>query len=499
MADNGSARRRATGALAALIALLVPLVALAASRGGDESEERLPASVVASPSFARDIAPIVRTKCAGCHMDGGIAPFAFRTERDLASRAALVLRAVEERRMPPWPPGPRSPAYVGQAEKTLGSTQRETLVRWAKTQLVRPGAPRSGTPVGTAPRQATAALPGEATLDLALPVAYSPHRPSGGGTDDYRCFVLDPKLAEDAFVTSARVSPDVDAIVHHVILYRVLPGSIASADRLDRAEAGPGWTCFGTAGIERAGGAGLGFLDDAGWIAAWAPGSTGGRLRAGTGISLPAGSKVVMQVHYNLLNGARPDRSRAILTTAPATTGLQPVSTTLLPAPVELACPPGEQGALCDRTASQFDQVRKYGQEAGLIPTGLLLLCGKNAAQPAAATTTTCDRRVATRTTIQAVMAHMHLLGASISVVLNPGTSRSTTLLEIPRWDFHWQSSYLLAQPVVAEAGDVLRVTCRHDVGKRATLRPRPSARYILWGEGTRDEMCLGVVQVTRG
>jgi len=488
-------RRRAATALLVLGALVVPLVAVAAGR--DSGERRL-AALVAAPSFARDVAPIVRAKCAGCHMDGGIAPFAFTTERDLASRAALVLRAVEERRMPPWPPGPRSPAYVGQAAKTLTSAQRDALVRWAKTQLVRPGAPRSGTPVGTPSRHATAALPGESTLELALPVRYTPKRVNDG-TDDYRCFVLDPELDEDAFVTSARVSPDADAIVHHVILYRVLPSAIASAERLDRAEAGSGWTCFGTAGIDRPSGAGLGFLDDAGWIAAWAPGSTGGRLRAGTGISLPAGSKIVMQVHYNLLNGARPDRSEAILTTAPATARLEPVSTTLLPAPVELACAKGEQGPLCDRTAAQFDQVRKYGQDAGLIPTGLLLLCGKNAAQPPASATTTCDRRVAARTTIQAVMGHMHLLGASISVVLNPETPRAQTLLEILRWDFHWQSSYLLAKPVVAQAGDVLRVTCRHDVAKRPSLRPRPPARYVLWGEGTRDEMCLGVLQVTRG
>jgi hypothetical protein len=44
-------------------------------------------------------------------------------------------------------------------------------------------------------------------------------------------------------------------------------------------------------------------------------------------------------------------------------------------------------------------------------------------------------------------------------------------------------------------------VTCRHDVTKRSHGHPGipKTPRYILWGEGTTDEMCLGILQVTRG
>ena len=95
----------------------------------------------------------------------------------------------------------------------------------------------------------------------------------------------------------------------------------------------------------------------------------------------------------------------------------------------------------------------------------------------------------------------MHLLGASIKVELNPGTSRSKVLLDIPRWDFHWQNAYTLEDPVRAEPGDVVRVTCRHDVRKRTHggHGVPTTPRYVLWGEGTTDEMCLGILQVTRG
>jgi hypothetical protein len=208
-----------------------------------------------------------------------------------------------------------------------------------------------------------------------------------------------------------------------------------------------------------------------------------------------------MQVHYNLLNGRTPDRSQAVLTVAPASANLTPVQTVLVPAPVELACGKKEHGRLCNRQAALQKLVAKYGSVGGLAPTGLLLLCGQNAANPRPSPVSTCDRRFDRPTKILVVAGHMHLLGASIRLTLNPGTARARVLLVIPHWNFHWQNAYTLAQPVEAKPGDVVRVTCRYDVRKRLHLRI-PGARtprYVLWGEGTTDEMCLGILQVTRG
>jgi hypothetical protein len=476
-------------AAAALAAVIVAIGGSSLILGG------APARAVShgTPSFARDVAPIVRETCAGCHRAGGIAPFEFRTERDLASRAGLLVAALESRRMPPWPPSTRSPRYVAQAARTLDARERATLIAWARAQLVRPGGARRGTPVGAPPPANASLRSGESRLELAMPAAYRPSA-AGGGTDDYRCFLLDPKLTADRFVTAARIAPGASSLVHHVILYRIPAAAAAEATALDRRAPGAGWTCFGGPGVSSGSGNPRAILDDAGWIAAWAPGWGGDRLREGVGIPLPAGSRIVMQVHYNLLNGSRPDRSRAVLTTVPADRRLEPVRTVLLPAPVELACRRGVQAPLCDRTTALVDQARRFGSSAALVPTGLLLLCGKDAGRPVAAATTTCDRTVTAPTTIHAVAGHMHLLGRSIRIDLNPGTARARLLLEIPRWDFHWQASYTLAQPVRAVPGDVVRVTCRHD----ASLR-KGASRYVLWGEGTTDEMCLGVLQVTRG
>ena len=477
---------------AALLALAIPLAAVAASRGNDTQAAR-----AVAPSFTRDVAPIIAAKCAGCHQVGGIAPFPLETARQISPRASLIATAVKAGVMPPWPPGVRSPTYVGQDTRILSAQQRATIFAWAKAGGKIDGPARRP----TAPKSPEV-REGETLLDLQMPSAYKPSA-AKGVTDDYRCFLLDPKQTGDMSVTSARIDPGQPKVVHHVILFRVAPGQVAAAKRLDGTESGPGWSCFGGTGLPAGDstGAAQDALNNANWVAAWAPGWGGDRLPDGTGVPLPAGSQIVMQVHYNLLNGRAPDRSRAHLTVAPASAELTPMQTLLLPGPVELACAKGEQSRLCSRTEALFELSRKYGANSALVPAFLLYLCRGSAANPRPSAVSTCDRRITTPTTIHRVVGHMHLLGASIRLELNPGTPKARVLLDIPRWDFHWQNAYTLARSVKAEAGDVVRVTCRHDVRKRMHDEhgvPK-TPRYILWGEGTTDEMCLGILQVTRG
>jgi hypothetical protein len=338
---------------------------------------------------------------------------------------------------------------------------------------------------------------GERFVNVTMPRPYTP-APPNGGTDEYRCFLVDPQLTERAFVTGSQFLPQNAAIVHHAIFFRVEPGDAAAAHTLDANTPGDGWTCFGGTGI--GGGGVAGQLRAGGaWIGAWAPGGTETLLDARTGYQLEPGSQIVMQVHYSLLaTGGKPaggDRSGIRLRLADGTADLDPLRTTLVPGPVELPCAAGESGELCDRERSIVDVSRRFGPQAGLAVAGLNLLCNRGQT-PVAGPTQHCDMRVREAGTVHALAGHMHLLGRSITVELNPGTPGAQTLLNVPAYNFDDQGARALATPVAVKPGDTFRVTCTHDATLRSQLpelRPLPP-RYVVWGDGTSDEMCLGIV-----
>jgi hypothetical protein len=101
-------------------------------------------------------------------------------------------------------------------------------------------------------------------------------------------------------------------------------------------------------------------------------------------------------------------------------------------------------------------------------------------------------------TTIRGVAGHMHLLGRSIKIEVDPGTPQAKTVLNIPIWDFDNQGSKPI-KSVPLKVGDTLKVTCKHVQWLRDRLpafEGQPD-RYVVWGEGTMDEMCLGILTVT--
>jgi hypothetical protein len=354
---------------------------------------------------------------------------------------------------------------------------------------------------GPARPAASALRAGERFLDLAVPGTYDPAAPNSG-KDEYRCFLLDPALTADAFVTGVEVLPGQPAIVHHAIVFRVAPGDVSGAEAADARDPGKGWTCFGDAGIPGRSGAAQAVrtLDSAPWLAGWAPGSGESIFGAGTGVRLAAGSRLVLQVHYNLRAGARPDHTGLRLRLASGRAPLRPLETMLLVAPVELPCPSGQTGPLCVRENAVLDLMRRFGPQAGTTVAGLQLLCDGTLGPVHAGPTQHCDRQVQQSMVVRAVAGHMHLLGRSIKVVLNPGTSSARTLLDRAVWDFDNQRATPLPKPVKVRPGDTLRVTCTHDAGLRLLVPElqKEQPRYVTWGEGTSDEMCLGIVIYTR-
>jgi hypothetical protein len=333
---------------------------------------------------------------------------------------------------------------------------------------------------------------GERRATLRMPASYTPSAPFGAGTDDYRCFLLDPDLAEDEWLTGTTVQPGHPGVVHHVILFQVPPEQIEAAEAIDAEEDGEGWTCFGGTGLDR-----FQNVDDAPWIGAWAPGSKESVRKPGYGVKLRAGSRIIMQLHYNLLAGTSPDTSAVKLRLAPGDSDMRKLHTMLLPAPVELPCRAAyADGPLCDRDAAMLDVMGRFGPEGSQTANALHLLCG---GEPKAGQVQSCTRTVHESMTIHAAGGHMHLLGREIRIETNPGTPQAKTVLDIPVWDFDDQGARDV-EPVTLNPGDTVKVTCKHVQRLRDQLpsfEGQPD-RYVVWGEGTTDEMCLGMLQITR-
>ena len=333
---------------------------------------------------------------------------------------------------------------------------------------------------------------GERFQSIRLPSAYTPKAPTATATDDYRCFVVDPGFDTGQLVSGVQISPDNAAIVHHVIVSKVEPEHVATARALDAKDPGDGYTCFGGAGITGVSG---GDLDNADWVGAWAPGGGERVMADDIGIPLRAGTQLVVQVHYNLLAGTGPDRSTVRLRLSEAKgSDRQPLQTMLMPAPVELPCRENRTKGLCNRTLAVADLKKRFGED--LATADLLhLLCGPVESGPVQS----CTRPVRTAATIRAVAGHMHLLGRAITVDVNKGTPNAERVLDIPNWDIDDQGSIPRKEAVDIGPGDTITVTCTHDQGLRDLLPSfrGTTERYVAWGEGTTDEMCLAIVLMT--
>ena len=346
------------------------------------------------------------------------------------------------------------------------------------------------------------ALPSSGAVSSEKAVNYKimmpkPYQPKGlnGGTDDYRCFLIDPKVKENSILTSIQFIPQNEVVVHHAILFRLPAGDVAKAKALDPNN--KGWSCFGGSGV----GTMFQSFVTTPWLSAWVPGRNTDNAPKGYGYPFNKGDQIVLQVHYNLLQAqtgkATADRSSIVLKAIPATgSKIKMLGYELFPAPVELPCPQGVTGKLCDRKQSLMDLAARTSPQSALEVTGIAVMCNQDPFNPTPSLTSTCDRKIARNQVVVAAAPHMHLLGRSLKITANPGTANEKVLLNNTNYNFDDQSSKVLAEPFKLKAGDTVRVQCTFDPTLRQklpVLRKLP-AKYVTWGEGSSDEMCLGVL-----
>lgn len=328
--------------------------------------------------------------------------------------------------------------------------------------------------------------------------AHLPSAPASG-TDDYRCFLLDPKVTQDSIIRTIEFIPQRKNYVHHAIMFRVTAADIPEAIAADKN--GTGWPCFGGSGL---GGMFSSFVSSP-WLSSWAPGRGVDVSPPGYGTPFKKGEQLVLQVHYNLLaaNGGKieTDQSKIRIQAIPAKGAtVKQLKLELFPAPVELACPKGVTGPLCDRRQSLIDLASRTSPTSALESAGINIICGKDPFKPTASTTSTCEKTATSSYTIVAAAAHMHLLGRTLTMVLNPGKPTEKTIFDEQNYNFDDQSATVLKTPIKVVPGDTIKVTCTFDptLRQRIPQLAQLAPRYVTWGEGSSDEMCLGVVSTAK-
>ena len=347
---------------------------------------------------------------------------------------------------------------------------------------------------GAAAASSTSTGPGPHVTGVYLTMAhaYTPHA-SAGSTDDYHCTLVNPHIAHNSYIVSSQFIPG-STEVHHAALYLVPPSLAATAERDN--EVGKGWTCFGEGALPNSAVAGLAQVP---LLSFWAPGHGVDNLPKGTGVPLPAGSLVIMQVHYNLLVGDRPVRNTLALHTVPTSTRLQPLHLDLMLAPPDIPCPAGVAGPLCNRSASLASEGQRFGQTAVDEVNGIESLCGNDPSDPPEGDSTSCLSGIGESGYIVRVQAHMHLLGVGFSMVLDPGTPRAKTVLNVPDYNFHYQRSYNLGTPIAVTAGEQVKVTCTYDptLAQELPILRKAAPHFVTWGDGSTDEMCIGLAWIS--
>jgi hypothetical protein len=405
-----------------------------------------------SPTFYRDVLPILQGHCDVCHRAGGIAQLAFGSYEETRAYAEAIRAATERRSMPPWFAVPGIGHFAN--DPSLTAKQIATLAAWADAKA----------PAGDS-RDAPAAVKWAESWtipqpDLVVKMAKGVVLPASGDVD-YTYEIVPTQFTEDRWVQSVEVLPSLRANVHHAVVYVRPPGS----SWLKHAPVGVPFTADTLSDPEDQRGA---HWTDADVLLVYAPGSSPDEWPATMAKFVPAGADLVFQMHYTTNGHGGVDETHVgmrFAKKAPAQRVL-----TLQLTNDHFVIPPGAPD---------------YRVEArGTLPNDALLL---------------------------SFFPHMHLRGKRFeynivgtgakSYSKGPGVAADDkpgagveTLLRV-NYHFHWQMSYRLAEPRLLKAGTELQAIAWYDNSRGNPHNPDPDAA-VRWGDQTYDEMMVGFFDV---
>lgn len=269
-----------------------------------------------SPTFNRDIAPILNAHCVGCHRLGEVAPFSLQSYADAARRARQLAVVTTSRIMPPWKPNPHFGQFRGARRLTDAEISR--LVAWADA-----GAPE-GDPAELPPSPRFAdgwqLGPPDLVLRLTEPVDIP-----ADGPDIYQYFVLPTNLPQNRLMSAIEFRATNPRVVHHATVFVDTTGAARQLDAEDEVQ-----------GYRRSLGAGF---TPASSLGGWGPGVTPQPLPPGMGRLIPRESDIVLQLHLH--PSGKPERDQSAIGIHFAPPDTKQVVNEILVANMDLTIPAG--------------------------------------------------------------------------------------------------------------------------------------------------------------
>jgi peroxiredoxin len=360
-------------------------------------------------TYSNQIARLLQNRCVECHREGEIAPFALTSYEEVAGWAPTMREVVHDGRMPPWFANPEHGTFSNDARLT--ADEKRLLDEWIDN-----GCPTGDPADLPEARQFTVGwrIP---PPDQVIAIRDEPVDVPEEGVVAYRYYTVDPGFTEDKWIKAAECRPDNRRVVHHIVAIFLPPGQPVRGMR----------------------GAMVGF----------APGMPPTQFPEGVAMLVPAGSKVIFQMHYTPDGSPEKDRSSLGLVFADPSEVKQRIGGGMA-ANRSFQIPPG---------ADNYEVTSRH-------------LFDK-------------DVRLLTLT------PHMHLRGKSFRYEAEYPDGAREVLLDIPHYDFNWQLRYHLAEPKLLPKGTQLHCTAHFDNSTDNLANPDPT-KTVRWGDQTWEEMMIG-------
>jgi hypothetical protein len=383
----------------------------------------------ATPTFDKDVLPILQKRCQECHRPGELAPMSLLTYTDARPWVKAMKTAVLTQKMPPWFADPNYGHFAN--DRTLSKAEIDTLVAWADG-----GAPEGNPKDAPPPRAFQDGWNIKPDMIIEMPADF--HVPAKG-TINYQNILVKAHFDQDTWVVAAEMRAGNPKVVHHMRANVRPPGSPWMKDAV------PGQA------YEEGSEAMAGAKEGADLLGKYNPGLGAQTFDVGDSAKLiPKGSDIVFNIHYTAVGTPQTDRSKVGLVFAKHPPKQRYWTSPGTPAAFNLAIPAGDSNA-------------EVVSEVTVGVSGAKLVY---------------------------IQPHMHLRGKDYELRLLYPTGETETIFK-GKWNFDWQVGYQLAKPILLPKGTRIRAIAHYDNSANNKYNPDPN-KTIWWGDQNWDEMQSG-------